>query len=294
MNETSEFTNTQFLEHINSEKNTNERLIRERLPETLRQNYENASQALNDYYFALRTREKRFPIIPPNRNKIQKELDDKTKIFREYFDREVFSTVVHASDEDLADENGYAVLKSPVTQANEQTLETKARIRHQGNTDERISSNNLVFANSRALRSRSFSGKYTYQIESRDGCVVPLDIADILAPGIMDQSKYADALRIYFTSRNIFSVERFEDIFSRYCATVFDKPEDALTFFQQNYFLPQRAGVWDSADSVSRNLDKRSAKASVNIRELYVYKGLVPPFSPEWQFRDSVKARKIV
>lgn len=290
-----EFLSTTYLESIKADLEKNAETIRERAPETLRRNFVEAKNSLDDFYYVSRISERRFKLFVPKREQLIKELNQKSKIFTDYFKHVVFASILHSTDEEIPeDETQEVTLKSPSLLAEEKGQENSETSRHQGEFDKTIGSNELVFANSKYLTSRSFSGTKIYDISSSEACVIPLDIDDILPPGKVDESKYLDALRVHFISRNIFNYEDFKEFFARYCAVVFETPEEALAFFKHNYHIPLQAGVWESEESVQKNVRSSDEKKhAIKIRSLYVNKGIVPPFSPEWQYKNKVRAKRV-
>ncbi len=272
---------------IKAEYQGNIRKIKERTPETLKANFDNAMNVLREEHIAKRLKERRFGPFLFNRQKAVKELDQKAKVFKDYFDRQVFSNIIHTSSLDFqVDESGEVTLLS---------ASKVGEAKHQREFDASIGSNDMVFANSRTLRSRSFGGANHYQINSKDSYVLPIDVAD-MHPWNKEGEDMEYEGRAFYAAKNLFSADDFETYFSTYCAVLFDKPEDAIRFFRDNYFLPLKAGVWHSDERLVRNLmsdgvnDKQIA---LKMRELYVKKNLFPPFSPEWQFKDEVKAVKV-
>lgn len=93
--------------------------------------------------------------------------------------------------------------------------------------------------------------------------------------------------------KNIYRFEDFKKVFAKYCAVVFDSPEEALDFSKNKAFYTERADAWED-DSITNNSDsQRKVKIFKKMQKLYLEHGLVPPFSPEFQFRDRVRGRKV-
>lgn len=276
-----------FAETIKVEYLSNVAKIKERSPETLKANFENGMRVLQDEYFVKRTRERRFGSFLFSKDKAVKELNQKAKGFKDYFDQKLFANIIHTSSLEFEDDESGQV-----------TLLSANRVggaRHQGDFDASIGSNDMIFANSRTLRSRSFGGPNHYKISSKDAYVVPMDVAVMHAWNASGEELNDESIAFY-ASKNIFSATDFETYFSTYCATLFDTPEDAIKFFQVNNFLPLKAGVWHSDDRLVRSLmssGEKDKQIAIKMRELYIKKNLFPPFSPEWQFRDEVKAVKV-
>lgn len=285
--ESSEVTQIAFAETIKSEYSSNITKIKERSAETLKVNFEAAMGVLQDEYFSKRIKERKLGSFLYGRNNAVKELNQKTKFFKDYFDQKVFSNIIHTSSLEFeTDENGQVTLAS---------ANRVGGAKHQGEFDAAIGSNDMIFANSRMLRSRSFGGANHYKISSKDAYVMPVDIAEVHAWNPVGEEFYNES-RAFYVSKNIFSAKDFETYFSTYCATLFDTPQDAIKFFQANNFLPLRAGIWHSEERLVRALMTKGEKEkqiALKMRELYINKNLFPPFSPEWQFKDEVKAVKV-
>ena len=151
----------------------------------------------------------------------------------------------------------------------------------------------MVFANSSFLLSRTCSGQNVYEIKSTDGCAIGLDINAMLPPTAESQP-LRDEMRIYYFSRNIMTINDFKAYFAKFSAAVFDNPRQALEFFLENHMMPEWAGVWESDEAVAKHIRRdEDKKFAVKIRDLYVNRGLVPPFVPEFQYKDSVQAKKV-
>lgn len=283
--ENAEIGDVAFAETIKAEYSSNVAKIKERSPETLKANFENGMRVLQDEYFIKRTRERRFGSFLFNRDRAVKELSQKAKSFKDYFDQKVFANIIHTSSLEFEeDESGQVTLLS---------ANRAGGAKHQGDFDASIGSNDMIFANSRTLRSRSFGGPNHYKISANDAYVVPMDVAVMHAWNRSGEELNDESIAFY-ASRNIFSASDFETYFSTYCATLFETPEDAINFFQANNFLPLQAGVWHSDENVLKRVqDEKEKGIALKMRELYVKKNLFPPFSPEWQFKDEVKAVKV-
>ena len=283
-----------FIEEAKAEFDANTKAASERTPETVKENFERSMGVLKDFYFAKKFGEKRFKFIPLSRDKTDKELEAKAAKFKRFFAQRLYTEIIHGSEVDLPeDENGEVTLLSIEGVAKKLGKPVDEVVKHQGELDKKLGSNSMVFGNSSAMTSRSAGGKFCYQITSEEGWVVPLDVADTLAPSHAAEVS-SDATRAYNYARNIYSITDFPDFFATYCATVFDSPIQALTFLTFNYMLPQIAGVWYSEEEAAKhvNLDEFKRFAGP-IRNLYAQHHIVPPFSPEWQYKDEVKAKKV-
>lgn len=283
-----------YLENLKSEMEKNALVAKERTPETLKQNFERSMEAIRANYYTDRVNSRRFGAILFNREKSDRELATKAEKFRTLFEEVVFSEIVHGSSVDLPeDENGEVVLLSADKVAEKEGKVKGETTKHQGKVDAMIGSNDLIFANSSALASRSFGGEFVYQITSKDACIVPLDIADTL-PTSPNAERYGDALRVMKYSKNIYSYDDFKDFFATYCASIFDDPKEAIAFFGYEYMLPQMAAVWHSSESARNQVHNPVyAEYAAKIQRYYKDQDIVPPFSPEWQFKGEVKAKKI-
>lgn len=291
MEETSEIA---YLEGMTAEMLENARIAKERSPETLQNNFERSMEGLKSSYYADRVTTRKLGAVFFSREKSDRELKEKSKKFKDFFEEVVFSEIVHGTSVDLPqDENGEVTVLSAEKIASKDGKHSSEATKHQGKVDSIIGSNDLVFANSSALTSRSFGGEFTYQITSKDCCVVPLDIADMLAT-THEAEKYSDALKVMKYSKNIYSLENFKEFFATYCAVIFDDPKEALAFLGFEYILPQIGGVWYSDESARKSVhNPEYADYAVKVRRLYVNNDIVPPFSPEWQFKGEVKAKKV-
>ena len=288
-----EYLNIGFLEQVKAEVGSNALRIKDRSAETLRENFERAMTGIGNFYFGQRARDRRFPLLPLSKQRTDKELSAKAKTFRQYFEGTAFSEIIHATDKEIVPgEDGVVILKSLKELSGD--IKEGEIDKHQGGLDELIGSDEYVFANSSYLQSKNCRGKYVYKIEEKEGYVVPLDIDEVPMPGKLDQAKYYDAVRLFFVSRNIFRMEDFKQFFSAYCAAVFNNPEEALDFLRRNHFSVMFAAVYDSEERFSNAYRrKEDLPMATKIRNLYTTKGIVPPFSPEWQFKKQVVAKQI-
>jgi hypothetical protein len=296
MENTSEFTSHIFLEKARFEMEDNAKIIREKNPEVLNHNYERAMNAVNNFYIGRKNKERRYPEWPKHPDELKDELTQKAVTFKEYFAENVFNQITHGSSVKLeADEDGKLWLKSTMTIATELGKDVDEIAKHQGPTDKLIGSREFVFANSKALLSRSgLNRENVYKIDSKDGFVLSMDIADQGSPTRIDEGKYADGVRIFFTSRNIFAIPQFEEYFSTYCASIFDTPEEAVSYLRRNYWSFLQGGVWRSDDEVAGAIHNPEDRETAQMmRRLYVVHGLIPPISPEWQFKDKVEVTSL-
>lgn len=219
---------------------------------------------------------------------VEESFKKKTAVFRQYFDETVFAQIVHGSG-DLGEK---IELKSPNLLASEIGQDTKAATKASGDLDVEIGNIDYVFGNSAKLPSRSLGGM-VYEISSRDGYAVPIDLADIrsvheqLPEGVTWERELLDHY-----SGNMYTIEDFKTIFSAYCATFFDDPDRALRFYHKYYHFAQQAACWTNDMSIEYGVDDVDREAMRGMKNLYVAKNIIPPICPEFQFKSRVTATR--
>jgi len=284
------------------------RRIRERRPEDIQKNAERAVQGIVDWYVAEKTNSHTSSRLGkilekiPGRNpaaKDKKELQRKTESFRTYFDENVFNKVEHSTKSQLPDE---AFLKSPGLLATEKGNDIRDNSAHTVDDDVLMGNTDYVFANFYDLPSRTFS-QYgpNYVIESQDAFAVPVDIADLKIPSSMLKEDLSDfrlkQMKAY--ADNIFTFADFKNVFSLYSAAMFETPQDAITFFTRygSSIDIAKAAFWESTSYWGQgNMTEDQLAVENNkliqMKKLFINKGIYPPFSPEVQFKDKVTAKK--
>lgn len=269
----------------------------------IRNNFERSMRGINDFYV-----EKQIQLLPKRSKLIPRLLLEKyfshklerlAQSFGEDFDSAVFSNIVHGSASDLGEE---ADLKSPALLAEESKVPfDEVPGKHSGGIDIEIGNTDYVFGASMNLRGRAWGSvgpnasdtyKAYYRIESEDGYVVPVDIT-VMKPhkpnqGQMNLSTYAD---------NIFTLRDFKKLLPTYCAALFESSEMAVKFLARAQMLdndfwfkiddPNFTGmpIGDTEDSDIVTLQ--------NMRQILADANVYPPFGPEFQFKDRVRAVRI-
>lgn len=289
------------------------KLVQERGAQKLVENKENAIFHIKDFISEIHESNKRNPLLRKfakwltgkgKRENRENKRDNKAELpvekmrrFYEFFEGTVFSSFVHGTS--LLIEDG--ILKSPQLIADEKGVDIKDSAKNSGKKDIEIGNTSYVFAVSSFLRTRSSGGKYKYRIDSQDGFAVTLDIADTHYP---DQPRLSsddyDKLQIIIYSRNIFTITDFKDFFAWYSIAFFDRPEDALSFYQRNSFWLQKADRWDE-DSYPMEInlpwtdeqDVQDGKIRSKMRMFFLKTLIQPPILPEFQFRNKVQGRLI-
>lgn len=260
--------------------------IRKRDSEDLKNNFNRSVKGIYDFYI-----EKQTQLLPKGLRSTLKlilkkylvaKLEHKADLFGKEFESTVFSNIIHFTDNDLGLE---VQLKSPSLLAKEKGVLLEEIPTHTNLSDVEIGNDRYVFARSPLLWSRyQAAGKYAYKIESEEGDVVPIDIADLksdnpLALGY-DYKCYAD---------NVYAFADFKRLFSLYCAAVFPSSEEAIKvlklqgdqmFYDFYYWLESVEGYPDS-------------EIRLKMRNLLSRARVYPPISPEFQFKDKVMAKRI-
>lgn len=264
------------------------KIIKERKPETLKQNLQESIRALAAFYLKQE--------LPDNRllqfflkDQIRGKLKEKATDFYAYFNQNFFSKVTHWSSAEIPE----ALLKSSEKLAAEKGLTSTETSTQSGKLDQEIGNTDYVFANSEALTSRSAVGTSRYRISTQEGYVVPLDIAFVKSPDDTIRQNQALSenynLRVY--GKNLLTIPDFKVFFATYCAVFFDQPQDAIEFFSKNHYWPDLADCWDDSRLAGDDPDSTLKR---KIRDLLVKSEILPPVSPEFQFKDQVQAKKVV
>lgn len=208
----------------------------------------------------------------------RRELDGLSRIdtFRAYFDDTVFSSIVHTTAASISD-TPTTLLESPAK------LGKKA---HSLTVDDEIGNTSYVFASSDALRSNSSRHRKEYEIDSRDCFVVPIDIDHVKVglPNLSNAEYELEQIRRY--ASNMFTYKDFREYFAAYNAAVFDTPEQALDFYTRYHYVPDQADFLD--ESRLRFFDDPTEQEAFRKIQLLYREDVLPPFSPEFQFKDSV------
>lgn len=275
--------------------------VRLRNSEDLQHNFDRAMTALQETYIREKQAEKRplLRFIQPDiltRRKSIAELDRKAGQFADYFEAPVFGNVLHAAEAELSDE---VELKSPNMLAIEAGKSVQDTSKSSGERDRIIGNTDYVFANSVELPSRSFFFNNTYRIASEDGYVVPVDIADFkltaeqFLPG--SEGKYIDA-QIGLYADNIYKIPDFKKFFATYNAAFFDSPQDALDFYKAYGRNVIMADFWEhpTVGGRAKFPEEHDQTIFERMRELYNKHHVYPPIMPEFQFRHSVPAKRVL
>lgn len=212
-----------------------------------------------------------------------KSFSEKIAEFRQYHDSVTFGTIIHVSTQAMTSSDGdRVILKSPVQLGYSASS---------GVLDEEIGNTNYVFASANSLGSNSSrgGGGGQYLIESRDCDVVPMDIAH-MHPNDFGGS---EAKRLEAYANNIYSYPHFVEVFSAYTALLFESQEEAISFFERHWFYPDSADAWDIEQLEISAKENPDDAILLKMAKLYKEDGIVPPISPEFQYRDSVEAISI-
>lgn len=261
-------------EELSSSLGSLETEIRERSPRLLEENFLRASTRIKE--FATDT------------GLSTHALKLKTNKFEGFFDKNVFNNIVHTAYENFADSDGNTLLKSP---------NIIGRANASGQRDYEMGNTDYVFASADLLRSNSSRHKYEYEITSRNCFVVPMDIAHIKVELDQPWDKYQnkqladlelDVKQMQIYVKNIYSYEDFKKLFSLYCSVVFDSPQQAIDFLSRNSFYADLADAYKPGTTPAWPEDQPYMEKLVELHNNY---GILPPFSPEFQFEDTVEAK---
>lgn len=249
--------------------------IIERNPDFLKKNLEDHMAILQEAYTISKSKDK--PTVffwrKKGDEKIRQELEEKSSSFEGYFRNNVFNKLIHVSN--YAVDTEEVELKAP-------SLLGSAI--HSGDLDWKIGNTNYVFFAAERLRSNSARiGTVEYTTKSRDCYVVPMDIAHIHIETLKENEQL---LKTY--AENIYTYEGFIKFYSTYCAILFEKPEEAIEFFSSHAYYPDLANSW-TPESYEL-MDEKEAKIMEKMSYLFIEHGIIPPISPEFQFKDSVIA----
>ena len=272
------------------EKQQKER-IEKKDAEDLENNFHRAMKGIDDF-----CKEKQIPLLPKAIRMLPKSvlelyLARKLKAKTEEFDRElestVFSNITHFTAKDLGQE---VELKSPDVLSNERGKSTVDYDKefHTGFSDIEMGNSHYIFAGSTYLLSRSMEGKFRYKIESKDGYVMPMDIADARSDNpdkrrrSYDYAMYAD---------NVYKLSDFKLLFSHYCAAVFNSPKEALSYLQDEHWrMFGNNDYWFEPPSEYRS---PNSEIRLSMKSLLSRARVFPPLAPEFLFKDRVMGKRI-
>lgn len=242
----------------------------------------------------------------------RRALRKKAAKFAKYFNETFFSDIEHSTKVDLGDtvEFHSSVERERLTgTAGSQT----------GSGDVALGNDMYVFANARQLKSPAGIQRNVYKINSEDGYVVPMDIAYTSVPWHEDHRHVdgydyeSENMELY--AANIYSIQDFKKVFALYTASLFESPDEAISFFQmyrrsigQNNweragddkgFIPERTGgksnnllAHDSLGNTMHQPNEKAIRIAKNMKTL-ADKGVYPPAEPEFQFPHRIAARKV-
>lgn len=243
-----EGTTSSFIQHIEA--------IIERSDEMLAQNFEGSMAVVKSMY-----EETKHPDTG-------EDFEAAAGRFKDYFDNTVFRDLIH-----------YSAFRSDTQTFVIKSGEQLGHATQSGELDDKIGNTSYVFAYSSQLRGPSYAaGGNMYRINSRECYVVPMDIAHL---------HYSDEESVELYSKNIYTFEQFREMFSAYCCTVFDSPEQAVDLLASYFYYPDQADAW-KPDSFRLLQDKSHEIYFQKMAMLLNEYQIVPPVSPEFQFKDEV------
>lgn len=289
MVESAEHPSLNFEQQLRLARKDNIQRIRERNPADLKANFDRTLRILYDFYEG---REGTVSSVKRLlRSTPKDELEKKARRFLKYFGRTLFSTIIHKTNKELPEKT---VLKSPGCLAREQAKKVEEVAYQAGHLDILIGNTDYVCACSAHLPS-PFEGPRAYLITSENGYAVPLDIAHIpcVYPGF-DIENYQDDLLVHHYAKNLLTIEDFKTVFATYCAVFFKRPQDAIGFLRRQYFFIPKEGFWldeSYMGSMVNTNKEEDARIIREMRSLWRDKNVLPPFSPEFQYKDKVGAR---
>ncbi len=236
-------------------------VVRERNPQDLEANYARSMQDLREVY------------LQAHQNADTSDFEKLKDKFKQHFATTIFKKLAHATSIDLGDE---VDLKSP---------KLLGQSKNSGPLDEMIGNTSYVFCASPISASRSFMTyqSIAYEVDSRDCYVVPMDISYL---------HYDETERVQRYARNLYTYEQFCDVYAAFCCNVFPDPEEALRIFGAYHYYPDLASAW-KPDSTAL-MDEPDKKYFDKMIEIFSKYGIIPPISPEFQFKDVVHGKKLV
>ncbi|HUV42975.1 MAG TPA: hypothetical protein VMY36_03705 [Patescibacteria group bacterium] len=271
------------------------RQVAERPQRLLQENLTRAVDVLREAY------------IQRGQGQTEEDFQKKAREFRDYYDSALFDDIVHKTRQPLGEE---VVPDSPICLASIQGKPVEELKQQSGQLDLEIGNLNYVFANCSALPSRSFAlldsvekNCAVYQIASNDGHAVPLDIADVplISPDMLNEYgepiegdfSDIDTVKLYYYARNIFTIDGFKEYFASYCTVFFDSPQNGIDFFRKYYSsIYQLKTLWVDEEVMKRWISSDTDfEVMKRMRDLMRNRNLIPPFCPEFQYKNEVAAK---